>query len=177
MTEQPSRVRRVPVIAHDGATAPPTAPPRPGPRRSIISTADYATAERIVDTLSDRGFPVERVAIIGHDMQLVEQVTGRMDYGRAAWRGALSGALPGALIGWIFGVFSWVDPLIAGLLLALYGLVIGAVLGAIVGLSIHAMQGGRRDFASVVMMRPRRYEVLVDADVADEAIRLLDKEI
>jgi hypothetical protein len=177
MTEQPSSVRRVPVIARDGATAPPTAPPRPGPRRSIISTADYATAERIVDTLSDRGFPVERVAIIGHDMQLVEQVTGRMTYGRAAWRGALSGALPGALIGWIFGVFSWVDPLIAGLLLALYGLVIGAVLGAIVGLSIHAMQGGRRDFASVVAMRPQRYEVLVDADVADEAIRLLGKEI
>ncbi|MGD9527862.1 general stress protein [Pseudonocardia sp.] len=177
MTEQPSGVRRVPVIARDGATAPPTAPPRPGPRRSIISTADYATAERIVDTLSDRGFPVERVAIIGHDMQLVEQVTGRMTYGRAAWRGALSGALPGALIGWIFGVFSWVDPLIAGLLLGLYGLVIGAALGAIVGLIIHAMQGGRRDFASVVLMQPQRYEVLVDADVADEAIRLLDKEI
>jgi hypothetical protein len=177
MTEQPSNVRRVPVITHDGATAPPTAPPRPGPRRPIISTADYATAERIVDTLSDRGFPVERVAIIGHDMQLVEQVTGRMTYGRAAWRGALSGALPGVLIGWIFGVFSWVDPLIAGLVLALYGLVIGAVLGAIVGLIIHAMQGGRRDFASVAVMRPQRYEVLVDADVADEALRLLDKEI
>ena len=177
MTEQPSNVRRVPVVARDGAAAPPTAPPRRGPRRSIISTADYATAERIVDVLSDRGFPVERVAIIGHDMQLVEQVTGRMTYGRAAWRGALSGALPGVLIGWIFGVFSWVDPLIAGLVLALYGLVIGAVLGAIVGLIIHAMQGGRRDFASVAVMRPQRYEVLVDDEVADEALRLLDKEI
>ena len=47
----------------------------------------------------------------------------------------------------------------------------------IVGLIIHAMQGGRRDFASVAVMRPQRYEVLVDADVADEALRLLDKEI
>ncbi|OLZ65271.1 hypothetical protein AVW11_17295 [Streptomyces amritsarensis] len=46
---------------------------------------------------------LERVAIIGHDLRLVEQVTGRIDYGRAALHGAASGALPGVLIGWLFG--------------------------------------------------------------------------
>ncbi|WP_167389230.1 general stress protein [Streptomyces amritsarensis] len=43
------------------------------------------------------------MAIIGHDLRLVEQVTGRIDYGRAALHGAASGALPGVLIGWLFG--------------------------------------------------------------------------
>jgi uncharacterized protein YqgC (DUF456 family) len=113
------------------------------------------------------------VAIIGQDLQTVEQVTGKMDYPRAAWRGALSGAVPGALIGWIFGIFDLVNPLVAGLLLALYGLIIGAIIGAIIGVIIYALQGGRRDFASVVMMRPQRFEVVVDDEVADEALRLL----
>jgi hypothetical protein len=142
-------------------------------RRTVASFTDYAQAERAVDRLSDLGFPVERVAILGQDLQTVEQVTGKMDYPRAAWRGALSGAVPGALIGWIFGIFNWVDPLITGLLLALYGAVIGAVIGAVVGLIIYAMQGGRRDFASVTFMRPQRFEVVVDDEVADEAARLL----
>ena len=145
-------------------------------RRTIATTPSYAEAERIVDQLSDRGFPVERVAIVGHDLQVVEQVVGRMTWGRAALNGALSGALPGVLVGWIFGLFSWVDPLIAAAQLGLYGLVIGAVLGAIAGLVLYGLQRGRRDFASVPMMRPTRYEVVVDAEVADEALRLLGTE-
>jgi uncharacterized membrane protein len=142
-------------------------------RRTVAAYDNYEQAERAVDRLADLNFPVERVAIVGQDLQTVEQVTGRMNYPRAAWRGALSGAVPGALIGWIFGIFDWVDPLITGLLLALYGLVIGAVIGAIIGLILYAMQRGRRDFASVTIMSPKRYEVVVDDEVADEAARLL----
>ncbi|MFD1528975.1 general stress protein [Pseudonocardia aurantiaca] len=143
-------------------------------RRTIASFATYEEAERAVDRLSDQDFPVERVAIIGQDLQTVEQVTGRMNYARAAWRGAVSGAVPGALIGWIFGILSWVNPLIAGLLLALYGLIFGAVIGAIIGVIVYAMQGGRRDFESVVITRPQRFEVVVDDEVADQAARLLE---
>jgi hypothetical protein len=33
--------------------------------------------------------------------------------------------------------------------------------------------GGRRDFSSVAAMRADRYDVLVDAEVADEATHLL----
>ena len=106
-------------------------------------------------------------------MSAIEQVTGKLDYPRAAWRGAVSGAIPGVLIGWIFGLFNWVNPLITGLLLAFYGLVIGAVIGAIVGVIVYALQGGRRDFASVVMMRPQRFEVVVDDEVAEQAAKLL----
>jgi hypothetical protein len=150
----------------------PEAPTRAA-RRTIASFSSYAEAERAVDRLADLNFPVQRVAIIGQDLQTVEQVTGRVDYPRAAWSGAVSGALPGALLGWLFGLFNWVNPILSGLLLALYGLLIGAVIGAIISVIVYAMQGGRRDFASVTVMRPQHYELVVDDEVADEAARVL----
>jgi hypothetical protein len=178
MIEEPRDTGKQATGPHGQVASSPWSPGSPAgperrPRRTVASFARYEDAERAVDRLSDLGFPVERVAIIGQDLQTVEQVTGKMDYPRAAWRGALSGAVPGALIGWIFGIFDLVNPLVAGLLLALYGLIIGAIIGAIIGVIIYALQGGRRDFASVVMMRPQRFEVVVDDEVADEALRLL----
>jgi hypothetical protein len=142
-------------------------------RRTVASYGTYEEAERAVDRLADLDFPVDRVAIVGQDLQTIEQVTGKLNMPRAAWRGALSGAVPGALIGWLFGLFNWVNPLVASVLLALYGLVIGAVIGAIVGLIVYALQRGRRDFESVTLMRPQRYEVVVDDELADQAARLL----
>ncbi len=142
-------------------------------RRPVAVFDNYADAERAVDRLSDLGFPVERVAIIGHDLRMVEQVTGRLNYGGAALKGAASGALPGALIGWLFGLFDLINPLVASVVLAFYGLIFGAVIGAVLGLVMHALQRGRRDFHAITMMVPSRYEVVVDEEVADEAARLL----
>ncbi|MGW7198541.1 general stress protein [Streptomyces chryseus] len=142
-------------------------------RRPVASYETYPEAERAVDHLADQGFPVERVAIIGQDVRMVEQVTGRMDYGRAALHGAASGALPGALIGWLFGLVNWLDPVVSALLLALYGLIFGAIVGALLGVLLYALQGGRRDFASLRSLQPSRYEVVVDEAVADEAVRLI----
>lgn len=116
---------------------------------------------------------MHRVAIDGRDLEVVEQVTGRLDYPRAALRGAAGGAVTGALIGWLFGLLSWIIPLIGWLLLVVYGLIFGAIVGALFGLLVHAMQGGRRDFASATAMRPRTYELMVDEDVAPEAVRVL----
>ena len=164
MSERPTDVRTPPA-----RTAVPGAPTR----RSIAKFPDYAEAERAVDALSDRGFPVERVAIVGRELELVEQVTGRMDYSRAALRGAAGGAVTGALIGWLFGLLSWIVPLIGLLLLMVYGLVFEAIVGALLGLLVHALQGGRRDFASVTAMRPKSYELMVDEDVAADAVRTL----
>jgi hypothetical protein len=47
------------------------------------------------------------------------------------------------------------------------------VVGAVVGLIVYAMQRGSRDFTSVTVMRPQRYELVVDDEVADQAARLL----
>jgi hypothetical protein len=142
-------------------------------KRTVATFTSYGEAERAVDYLADEKFPVQHVAIVGEDVRLVEQVIGRLGYGRAALQGAGSGAVAGALVGWIFGVFSWVHPLIAGLTLAAYGLVAGAIIGAIVGLIFHAAQGGRHDFAAIRVMQPSRYELVVNEEVADEAARLL----
>jgi hypothetical protein len=159
-----------------GATAPAAAPPTHPSRRPVASFTTYEGAEHAVDYLSDQGFPVQQTAIVGHDLQWVEEVTGRLTYLGAALHAAGAGALTGLLIGWIFGLLSWISPLIAGGLLALYGLVFGAIVGAILGLLFHALQGGRRDFSSVQMTRPSRFELLVDSEVADRAARLLGQE-
>jgi hypothetical protein len=154
----------------------PAAPARMA-RRTVASFSSYAEAERAVDRLADLDFPVQRVAIIGEDLRTVEQVTGKLDYPRAAWRGAVSGAVPGALLGWLFGLFDWAAPIVNGLLLAIYGLLIGAVIGAILGVAMYAMQGGRRDFSSVTVMGPQHFELVVDDEVADQAARLLGRGI
>jgi hypothetical protein len=143
------------------------------PPRQVIATFDnYADAERAVDYLSDQRFEVNRVGIVGRDLEYVEQILGRLNYGAAALRGASSGALVGALIGWIFGLFNWIEPLISALVLAGYGLMFGAIVGALIGLLMHALQGGRRDFHSVSGLRPKYYGV-ADVEVADRAPQLL----
>ena len=39
---------------------------------------DYESAQRAVDRLSDDGFPVENLDIVGSGLRLVERVTGRL---------------------------------------------------------------------------------------------------
>jgi hypothetical protein len=147
------------------------------PPRQVIATFDnYADAERAVDYLSDQRFEVNRVAIVGRDLEYVEQVLGRLNYGGAALRGASSGALVGALIGWIFGLFNWIEPLISALVLAGYGLIFGAIVGALIGLLFQVLQGGRRDFHSVSGLLPKYYDVVADVEVADRALQLLSSD-
>jgi hypothetical protein len=142
-------------------------------RTPILSFASYGEAERAVEYLATHDFPVDRVAIVGVDVRLVEQIVGRTNYGTAALHGAGSGALTGVLFGWIFGLLTWIHPLIAGLTLAVYGLVFGAIVGALIGLGMYALRRGRRDFESVQVWLPERHELVVDAEVADEARALL----
>ncbi|CAJ61253.1 MULTISPECIES: general stress protein [Frankia] len=139
----------------------------------VATFSTYADAERAVDRLADLHFPVERTAIVGRDLHTVEKVTGRLTWASAAGRSALAGAVTGALIGWIFGLFNWINPVQAAALLALYGAIFGAVLGALMGLLMYAFSRGRRDFVSVSALSADRYDLLVDADVAHEAARLL----
>ncbi|MDX6535313.1 MAG: hypothetical protein QOJ13_569 [Gaiellales bacterium] len=143
-------------------------------RRAIASFTTYRDAERAVDHLADSGFPVERVSIVARGLELVEQVTGRMGWGRAALNGALTGAIVGALIGWLFGVFDWFNPVVSAFWLAVDGLWFGALVGAGLGLLTYAASsGGRRDFTSVSGLKADRYDILVDDEVADEAAKLL----
>jgi hypothetical protein len=144
------------------------------PQRRTVATFDnYLDAQRAVDRLSDEGFPVERVAIVGQGLRLVEQVAGRMTTGRAALLGAANGAWLGTMLGLLVWLVFSLDPDPALPLIVLYGLVSGAILGAVFGALAHAATRGERDFASVRGMQAERYEIQVDVDVADRAAELL----
>jgi fatty acid desaturase len=134
----------------------------------LASFSDYAEAQRLVDRMSDDGFPVESVRIVGEGVRTVEQVTGRMTRGRAAAAGAASGAWFGVLVGLLFGLFTagagWVW-------LLLISLVIGAFWGAVFGFVAHWSTRGQRDFSSVMTLQAQRYEVHVDQAQAARAAR------
>ncbi len=141
-------------------------------RRPVLSSFDdYAGAQKAVDTLSDNGFPVQNVTIVGVDVRIVEAVLGRMSWGRAAWGGLLSGAWFGALVGLFVGLFSTTDGSVVPLMLL--GVLYGAAAGIVFGLVSYAFTGGRRDFVSRQQLVANRYDVLCDASVIAEARRIL----
>jgi hypothetical protein len=142
----------------------------PAPKTTVATYGSYREAERAVDFLSDKGFPVEKVAIVGTGLKTVEQVAGRLTVGRAAVQGAMQGAMIGLLFGLLFSLF-FEGPDFLGVIL--YGLVAGIVFGTIFGAIGQAMTGGRRDFASVSGMQAERYEVQVEHEASTEAKRVL----
>lgn len=146
-------------------------PSGPQARATVATFTSYADAERAVDFLSDRDFPVERVAIVGTGLKTVEQVAGRLTTGRAALVGAGQGAMIGLFFALLFGLFFTVDEAFFGVLV--YGLVAGTLFGATFGAVGHAVTGGGRDFASVTAMQAERYELQVDHEVSAQAKQLL----
>lgn len=127
--------------------------------QSLGTYDDYAQAQKAVDYLSDREFPVQNCMIVGTELKQVERVTGRLTYGRAAAAGAASGAWFGLLVGLIFGIFtdqgSWLPTVVGALL-------IGLVFGVVWGVIGYALTGGRRDFTSISQVVATKYEVLVE---------------
>jgi hypothetical protein len=140
------------------------------PRRTIASFDRYEDAQALVDRLSDQGFPVEHLAIVGRDLRTVERVTGRLD----AWRAVLLGGASGALLGLFFGLLFGLLFTPNGISLAttvIYWLVVGMVVGGLFKVFTYFLSGGRRDFTSVLGVEAARYDVLADDEVADDAIR------
>jgi hypothetical protein len=142
-------------------------------RRVVASFPTYEQAQSAVDYLADERFPVERVAIVGEGLRLVEQITGRLTWWKAALAGLLGGAVSGFVLGWLIGVFNFFNPFVSVVPLALWGLILGAASGALAGVLGYAVTSGRRDFTSVSLMQADHYNVLVDTDIADDAQRLL----
>jgi hypothetical protein len=141
------------------------------PKTTVATYDTYREAERAVDFLSDQGFPVERVAIVGTGLKTVEQIAGRMTTGRAAVMGAGQGAMIGLFFALLFGIFFTVAEAFLGVLL--YGLVAGTLFGSVFGALTQAAQGGRRDFASVRSMQAEHYELQVDHEVSARAKQML----
>jgi hypothetical protein len=134
----------------------------------LASFPTYLEAQQLVDRMSDDGFPVEHVRIVGDGVRTVEQVTGRLTTTRATLSGAATGAWLGLLIGLLIGLFAtgsaWWSILVVSVLF-------GAVWGAVFGFFAHWATRGQRDFSSVQSLRAQRYDVYVDASHAAEAAR------
>lgn len=143
----------------------------PAGRHVLGSYPQYEQAQAVVDHLSDNGFPVETVSIVGADLRLVERVTGRLTRGRAAAAGAVSTGWLGLLFGLFVGLFA--ESATALLALAAYGFLFGAAFGAALGFGAHAATSGRRDFSSTSGLAATRYEVLVEQSGSQEAERLV----
>ncbi|MDF5755327.1 general stress protein [Spongiactinospora sp. TRM90649] len=140
-------------------------------RRLLVSYDNYASAQRTVDKLSDTGFPVEHVSIVGSDLRLEETVTGRVTNARAALTGAGSGVLFGAIVGLFLGLFT--STTASFIVLVLWAALWGSVLGAAFGFINHAFQRGQRDFASRNALVAGRYDVMVAAAHLERARAVL----
>ena len=135
----------------------------------VAAYATYLEAQRAVDHLSDAGFPVQHLNIVGSDLRSVERVTGRLTYARAALHGLVTGIWWGLFAGLLLTLFatgatgaSW------------FGIVlIGAGFGILFGIIGHALSGGRRDFTSVNAILAARYSVLCAEGDAGRARQML----
>ena len=111
----------------------------------VASYQTYAQARAGVDFLSDYGFDVSSITIVGTDLHMVERVTGRLTIARASMSGASSGGLWGALAGMFMsagqnagGTGTWV----------VGGIVIGALVGMALSALAFILRGRNRDLLS-----------------------------
>jgi hypothetical protein len=137
--------------------------------QSLAVYDDYAAAQKAVDFLSDKEFPVQNCMIVGTDLKRVERITGRLTTGRVALGGLISGVWLGLFIGLVFALFT--DEGILGVIIST--VVIGALFGVIWALVGYALTRGQRDFSSVTSVVATKYEVLVEHKVATQARELL----
>lgn len=130
----------------------------------------YEDAQRAVDTLSDKGFPVQNCLIVGTDLKQVERVTARLTWGRVILAGVLSGLWLGLFVGLIFALFNQQSSAVALLIsCALYGALFGLI-WSVIG---YAFTRGTRDFQSVSQVVATKYEVFSEHKVAQEAREIL----
>ena len=133
---------------------------------------DYETAQRAVDRLSDDGFPVEKLDIVGSELRLVERVTGRLTRSRAASAGALSGLWAGLLFGILIGLFTSGHSFLA---VAATGAALGAGWGVVFGYVAHARTKGQRDFSSVRQLVATHYDLVAREGTVGRARSMLSE--
>lgn len=141
----------------------------------VASYRTYLEASNAVDYLSDNGFDVKSITIVGSDLHMVERVTGRLTMGKVALSGAGSGALWGTFMGLMLSFATTTGSSgQVGVPWILVGMAGGAVFGVLMSVILYAMTGGQRDFTSQSQVVASRYAVLASADV-DGAFKLLQK--
>jgi hypothetical protein len=139
----------------------------------IGSYGTYAGVERAVAGLADGNYPVEKLAVVAHNLRLVRDSPEPARTAATLIDSAEIGALGGASLMLVFGMFNRDDPIAAGMILALLGFLIGALVGIAFGLVGHAVaKRGRHPISR--SLAAARYEILArDVDDALRAAHLL----
>lgn len=138
----------------------------------VASYGTYLEAQRAVDHLSDKQFPVQLVTIVGTDLRMVERVTGRLSYARVALAGAASGAWFGTFVGLLLLWFSSSSDGSAGIPL-IAAIIIGAAFGMLFSVISFSFTRGKRDFTSASQIVASSYAVLCATAEANRARNLL----
>lgn len=154
-------------------------PPRSGPDSEFfrVPTGDemgsferYLDARAMAERLLAGGVPPRAISIVGDDLTMVERVTARFGYGRAALSSALTGSWIGVFAGLLFLTVTptaTFAPLLAG------GL-IGAGVGMMVGMVLYSLQRQSRPmFRSAQQIIASRYRVIVDSEHRSQADKAL----
>ncbi|MEU4214163.1 general stress protein [Actinoplanes sp. NPDC026623] len=142
-------------------------------QRAIAVHEDHDEAERTVRALAEAGIPAGRTSIVGRGLAFADRGTGRLSTGEVTARGAVSGLIIGALTGWLLGLFDLVTASVSTWWLILNAAALGAMLGATIALVGYAATGGRRSFSTGPTLTASHFDVLVDASLADQAVRVL----
>jgi hypothetical protein len=138
---------------------------------SLGTFEKYEEAQKLVDTLSDKEFPVQNCLIVGTDLKQLERITGRLTWGRVLLGGALSGVWLGLFVGLIFALFAPQGGNVIQIVLST--VLFGALFGLAWAAGTYALTGGQRDFSSVSLIVPSKYEVLVEHKFAQQARDIL----
>ncbi|WP_253202052.1 general stress protein [Subtercola sp. PAMC28395] len=141
------------------------------PRGEVVETFEtYEDAQQAVDVLARADFPVNQLAIIGSDLKTVENVTGKLSYGRAALAGAFSGAWMGLFFGLLLVIFS---PNATSFGFVAAAILIGAGFGMLFGIVSYTITRRRRDFTSTMQVVATSYSILADPEVANRARNII----
>ena len=142
------------------------------PRGFPIGTyPTYLKAQEAVDYLSDHEFPVENVSIVGSDLRLVENVTGRLTRRKVVSATAATGATWGLFTGALLVLFGNN----VSIFVLVFAAAVGAGFGALSGWMAYSATGGKRDFTSNTGVVATSYEVVCDPQVAEDAANLLGR--
>lgn len=143
--------------------------PTPPQGETVAVYDSYVQAQRAVDHLADKAFPVQLVTIVGTDLRMVERVTGRLSYPRVASGGFVTGAWFGLFVGLLLSLFSAPDaasPFLPAIL-------IGGAFGLLFSVITYSFSRGRRDFTSSSQIVAASYAVLCREEKAHQARSLL----
>jgi hypothetical protein len=144
--------------------------PTPPSGDTIARFATYLEAQKAVDYLSDHHFPVQAVTIVGVDLKMVERVTGRLTYARAAIVGFGGGAYFGLMVGVLIVIFGNAK----GFSLPV-AIIFGGLSGSVLAMLSYGLTGGQRDFTSSSQIVAGEYQVLCLTEQAGQAIQLLNE--